>query len=178
MYAQGKNTMSPGQGSNPESSSRIPTLSFSQKHWTLFLISVSWWSWGDVELLEISWNGYLTLSLVRNKDCHFEDIFLLGRRSPLAYINDITTGVRSSMRGRQKGLRIIYDENDAGNNFNVTLTHYRNGVKIGNFVFILINVRFYVLPMREILLAILISYLAVYTSVWLRNGWFGGVTDF
>ena len=41
------------------------------------------------------------------------------------------------------------------NSFNVTSTRYSNGVKIDNFVFILIKVRFYVLPMREILLAIL-----------------------
>ena len=51
------------------------------------------------------------------------------------------------------------------NNFNVTWTRYRNGVKIDNFVFILINVRLYVLPMREILLAILASYLAVRFSL-------------
>ena len=38
------------------------------------------------------------------------------------------------------------------NNFNVTSTPYRNGVKIGNFVFILTNVGFYVLPVREIIL--------------------------
>ena len=33
------------------------------------------------------------------------------------------------------------------NNFNVTSTPYRNGVKIGNFVFTLTNVGFYVLPL-------------------------------
>ena len=38
------------------------------------------------------------------------------------------------------------------NNFNVTSTPHRNGVKIGNFVFTLTNVGFYVLPVREIIL--------------------------
>ena len=46
-------------------------------------------------------------------------------------------------------------------NFNVTSASFRNGVKIGNFVFTLTNVRFYVLAMREIILAILTSSLAV-----------------
>ena len=67
----------------------------------------------------------------------------------LAYINDITSGVRSSMRlfaDDSKVYRIIYNETTR-NNFNVTSTRYRNGVKIGNFVFTLTNVRFYVLPM-------------------------------
>ena len=39
------------------------------------------------------------------------------------------------------------------------------GVKIGNFVFTLTNVRFYVLPMREIILAILTSSLVVNSSL-------------
>ena len=51
------------------------------------------------------------------------------------------------------------------NNFNVTSTSFRNGVKIGNFVFTLTNVRFYVLPMREIILAILTSSLVVRFSL-------------
>ena len=51
------------------------------------------------------------------------------------------------------------------NNFNVTSTCYRNGVKIGNFVFTLTNVRFYVLPMQEIILAILTSSLVVRFSL-------------
>ena len=176
----------------------------------------------------------------------------------LAYVNDITTGVRSSMRlfaDDSKVYRIIYDENDekqlqcdlntlqkwsekwklrfhpdkcevlrvphardhttypyklsgcalhavtetvdlgvllssnlswniqtqkvvnkankiggflkrnvgAGNNVtvNVTSTRYRNGVKNGNFVFTLTNVRFYVFPMREIILPILTNSLVV-----------------
>ena len=67
----------------------------------------------------------------------------------LAYINNITTGVRSSMRlftDDSKVYRIIYVKTTR-NNFNVTSTRYRNGVKIVNFVFTLTNVRFYVLPM-------------------------------
>lgn len=51
------------------------------------------------------------------------------------------------------------------NNFSVTSTCYRNGVKIGNFVFTLTNMRFYVLPMREIILAILTSSLVVRFSL-------------
>ena len=51
------------------------------------------------------------------------------------------------------------------NNFNVISTRYSNGAKIDNFVFILINVRFCVLPMREILLAILAGYLVVHFSL-------------
>ena len=39
------------------------------------------------------------------------------------------------------------------------------GVKIGNFVFTLTNVRFYVLPMREIILAVLTSSLVVHFSL-------------
>ena len=50
-------------------------------------------------------------------------------------------------------------------NFNVTSARYRNGVKFGNFVFTMTNVRFYVLPMREIILAILISSLVVRFSL-------------
>ena len=85
----------------------------------------------------------------------------------LAYINDITTSVRSSMRlftDDSKVYRIIYVKTTR-NNFNVTSTRYRNGVKIGNFVFTLTNVRFYVLPMREIMLAILTSSLVVRFSL-------------
>ena len=81
----------------------------------------------------------------------------------LAYINDITTGVRSSMRlftDDSKVYRIIYVKTTR-NNFNVTSTRYRNGVKNGNFVFTLTNVRLYVLPMREIILAILTNSLVV-----------------
>ena len=81
----------------------------------------------------------------------------------LAYINDITTGVRSSMRlftDDSKVYRIIYVKTTR-NNFNVTSTRYRNGVKNGNFVFTLTNVRLYVLPMREIILAILSNSLVV-----------------
>lgn len=63
-----------------------------------------------------------------------------------------------------KVYRIINNEDDE-NNFNMTLICYSNGVKIGKFVFILKNVRFYVLPMREILLAILASYLVVRFSL-------------
>ena len=50
-------------------------------------------------------------------------------------------------------------------NFSVTSTCYRNGVKIGNFAFTLTNMRFYVLPMREIILAILTSSLVVRFSL-------------
>ena len=39
------------------------------------------------------------------------------------------------------------------------------GVRIGNFVFILTNVRFYVSPMREIILAVLTSSLVVHFSL-------------
>ena len=72
----------------------------------------------------------------------------------LAYINDITTGVRSSMRlftDDCKVYRIIYVKTTR-NNLNVTSTRYTNGAKIGNFVFTLTNVGFYVLPVREIIL--------------------------
>ena len=51
------------------------------------------------------------------------------------------------------------------NNFNVTSTRCRNGVKVSNLVFTLTNVRFYVLPMREIILAILTSSLVVRFSL-------------
>ena len=81
----------------------------------------------------------------------------------LAYINNITTGVRSSMRlftDDSKVYRIIYVKTTR-NNLNVTSTRYTNGVKIGNFVFTLTNVRLYVLPMREIILAILSNSLVV-----------------
>ena len=77
----------------------------------------------------------------------------------LAYIN----GVRSSMRlftDDSKVYRIIYVKTTR-NNLNVTSTRYTNGVKIGNFVFTLTNVRLYVLPMREIILAILTNSLVV-----------------
>ena len=59
----------------------------------------------------------------------------------------------------------LYKQIDSVNNFNVTSTRYRNGVKIGNFVFTLTNARFYVLPMREIILAILTSSLVVRFSL-------------
>ena len=87
----------------------------------------------------------------------------------LAYINDITAGVRSSMRlfADDSKLRFtgLFTMKTTRNNFNVTSTRYRNGVKIGNFFFTLTNVRFYVLPMREIMLAILTSSLVVLFSV-------------
>ena len=51
------------------------------------------------------------------------------------------------------------------NSFNVTSTSFRNVVKIGSFVFTLTNVRFYVLAMREIILAILTSSLVVRFSL-------------
>ena len=81
----------------------------------------------------------------------------------LAYINNITTGVRSSMRlftDDSKVYRIIYVKTTR-NNLNVTSTRYTNGAKIGNFVFTLTNVRLYVVPMREIILAILSNSLVV-----------------
>ena len=59
-----------------------------------------------------------------------------------------------------KVYRIIYVKTTR-NNLNVTSTLYTNGVKIGNFVFTLTNVRLYVLPMREIILAILSNSLVV-----------------
>ena len=59
----------------------------------------------------------------------------------------------------------LFRQLDSLNNFNVTSTRYRNGMKIGNFVFTLTNVRFYVLPMREIILAILTSSLVVRFSL-------------
>ena len=51
------------------------------------------------------------------------------------------------------------------NNFNTTSTHYRNGVKIDNFVFTLTNARPCVLPIGEIILAILRSSLVVRSSL-------------
>ena len=75
----------------------------------------------------------------------------------LAYINYITTG-----KARFTGL---FAMKTTRNNFNVTSTSFRNGVKIGNFVFTLTNVRFYVLAMREIILAILTSSLVVSFSL-------------
>ena len=77
----------------------------------------------------------------------------------LAYINDITTSVRSSMRlfaDDSKVYRIIYDEND-GKQLQFDLNTLQKWSEIGNFVFTLTNVRFYVLPMREIILAIFTS---------------------
>ena len=83
-----------------------------------------------------------------------------------AYINDITTGIRSSMHLFADGSKVYrVMMKTTRNNFNVTSTRYRNGVKIGNFVFTLTNVRFYVLPMREIILAILTSSLVVRFSL-------------
>ena len=105
-------------------------------------------------------------------------IFLLGRWSPLVFPKEVYLGqsfslliltisqpalVRSSMRlftDDSKVYRIIYVKTTR-NNLNVTSTRYTNGVKIGNFVFTLTNVRLYVLPMREIILAILSNSLVV-----------------
>ena len=84
-----------------------------------------------------------------------------------AYMNDITTGIRSSMHLFADDSKVygLFMMKTTRNNFNVTSTRYRNGVKIGNFVFTLTNVRFYVLPMREIILAILTSSLVVRFSL-------------
>ena len=46
----------------------------------------------------------------------------------------------------------LFEMKTTRNNFNVTSTPNRNGVKIGNFVFTVTNVGFYVLPVREIIL--------------------------
>ena len=88
----------------------------------------------------------------------------------LAYINDITTGVRSSMRlfaDDSKVYRIIYDENDEKQlqcDLN-TLQKWSENWQL-RFHPDKKNVRFYVLPMREIILAILTTSLVVL----FRNG--------
>ena len=85
----------------------------------------------------------------------------------LAYINDITAGVRSSMRlfaDDSKVYRIIYDENDE-KQLQCDLNTLQKWSENWQLRFTLTNVRFYVLPMREIMLAILTSSLVVLFSV-------------
>ena len=88
----------------------------------------------------------------------------------LAYINDITTGVRSSMRlfaDDSKVYRIIYGENDEKQlqcDLN-TLQKWSENWQLRFHPDKKKNVRFYVLPMREIILAILTSSLVVRFSL-------------
>ena len=85
----------------------------------------------------------------------------------LAYINDITAGVRSSMRlfaDDSMVYRIIYDENDE-KQLQCDLNTLQKWSENWQLRFTLTNVRFYVLPMREIMLAILTSSLVVLFSV-------------
>ena len=56
----------------------------------------------------------------------------------LAYSDDLTTAVRSSLRlfaDDSKVHKIIFMMKTTRNNFNLISTRYGNGVKIGNFVF-------------------------------------------
>ena len=59
----------------------------------------------------------------------------------------------------------LFTKKTTRKNFNVTSTRYRNGVKIGNFIFTLTNVRFCVLPMWEIILEIGCTHQSVTETV-------------
>ena len=92
---------------------------------------------------------------------------LLGPVLFLAYINDITTGIRSSMRlfaDDSKVYRIIYDENDE-KQLQCDINTLQKWSENWQLHFTLTNARFYVLPMREIILVILTSSLDVHFSL-------------
>lgn len=93
----------------------------------------------------------------------FQRAVYLDQSCFFATLRIITTGIRSACASLHISERFsrLFMIKITTNNFSVTSTHYSNGVKIGNFVLILINVKFYVFPMREILLAILSSYLFI-----------------
>ena len=82
----------------------------------------------------------------------FPKVVYLGQICSLPTFNNFTTGIGSStclqMTARFTGLFMMKMMRNNS-------THYSNRVKIGNFVFILKKVKFYVLPIQEILLAIL-----------------------
>ena len=92
---------------------------------------------------------------------------VLGSVLFLAYINDITAGVRSSMRlfgDDSKVYKIIYDENHE-KQLQCDLHTLQKLSENWQLRFTLPNVRFYVLRTREIILAILKSSLVVRFSL-------------
>ena len=92
---------------------------------------------------------------------------VLGAVLFLAYINYITTGLRSSMRlfaDESKVYRTICDENDE-KQLQCDLNKLQKWSENWQLRFTLTNVRFYVLAMREIILTILTSSLVVRFSL-------------
>ena len=134
-----------------------------------------------MELVEISSTGYLTWSLVGTKSLTSRAFFSLDeghlwcspryctwtssvpcvyqqcynqckvKHAPVCRWQGQTTGLFTMKKTRNK--------------LSVISTCCSSGVKIGSVVSMLINVRFYVSPMREILLAILTSYLVVHFNL-------------